>query len=49
MPFMPCCAVLFLLQRKRQAVEAVYEARALPEDHKIPGMEQGAGWSNLGQ
>jgi len=27
--------------RKRQAVEAVYEARAMPEDHKVP--EEGHG------
>ena len=34
-------------ERRRQAVEAVYEARPVPKDHKIPGEEQGAGW-NLG-
>ncbi|GMH44917.1 hypothetical protein BSKO_12874 [Bryopsis sp. KO-2023] len=28
-------------ERNREAVEAVYEARALPKDHKVPGSEQG--------
>lgn len=31
--------------RRRQAVEAVYEARPVPKDHKVPGEEQGAGWN----
>jgi hypothetical protein len=34
-------------ERRRQAVEAVYEARPVPQDHKVPGDEQGAGF-NLG-
>lgn len=34
-------------ERRRQAVEAVYESRPVPKDHKVPGEEQGAGW-NLG-
>lgn len=29
------------LERKREAVVATYEARALPKDHKVPGSEQG--------
>ncbi|MEW5307164.1 MAG: hypothetical protein WDW38_002231 [Sanguina aurantia] len=32
-------------ERKRQAVEAVYETRALPQDHKVSGEQLGAGWS----
>jgi hypothetical protein len=35
------------VQRKRQAVEAVYESRAMPEDHKV-GQEQGPHW-HVGQ
>mmetsp|Transcript_8931 Transcript_8931/g.19060 ORF Transcript_8931/g.19060 Transcript_8931/m.19060 type:complete len:208 (-) Transcript_8931:806-1429(-) len=31
-------------ERKRQAVEAVYEARPMPEDHKVPGQNQGPQW-----
>lgn len=27
-------------ERRREAVEAVYEARAMPKDHKTPGSEQ---------
>lgn len=34
-------------ERRRQAVEAVYEAKAMPSDHTVPGDQQGAGW-NLG-
>ena len=34
-------------ERRRQAVEAVYEARPVPQDHKVPGDEQGASF-NLG-
>lgn len=33
-------------ERKRQAVEAVYESKPMPQDHKVPE-QQGAGW-NLG-
>lgn len=29
--------------RRREAVQAVYESRAMPKDHKVPE-EQGAGW-----
>ena len=32
-------------ERRRQAVEAVYEARAVPKDHQVPGDQQGAGWN----
>ncbi len=28
---------LWIVQRKRQAVEAVYESQAMPSDHKVPG------------
>ncbi|KIZ03840.1 hypothetical protein MNEG_4118 [Monoraphidium neglectum] len=28
-------------ERNRRAVEAVYELRPVPEDHKVPGMKQG--------
>ena len=31
-------------ERRRQAVEAVYEARPVPQDHKVPGENQGANW-----
>lgn len=31
-------------ERKRQAVEAVYEARPIPSDHKVDGLHQGAHW-----
>ena len=31
-------------QRQRRAVEAVYEARPVPGDHKLPA-EQGGNWS----
>lgn len=31
-------------QVRRKAVEAVYEARPVPKDHKIPGVDQGASW-----
>lgn len=34
-------------ERRRQAVEAVYESKPMPQDHRVPGDEQGAGW-NLG-
>lgn len=34
-------------ERKRQAVECVYEARPVPQDHKVPGEEAGGSW-NLG-
>lgn len=40
------CA-LHLLPLPWQAVEAVYEAKPMPQDHRVPGDEQGAGW-NLG-
>jgi hypothetical protein len=33
-------------ERRREAVEAVYEAKPMPQDHKVPE-RQGAGW-NLG-
>jgi hypothetical protein len=29
-------------ERKRQAVQAVYEAKPLPKDHKVPGTEDAA-------
>ncbi|GBF98342.1 hypothetical protein Rsub_11236 [Raphidocelis subcapitata] len=29
------------LTRNRRAVEAVYELRPVPEDHRVPGMKQG--------
>ena len=29
-------------ERRREAVEAVYESRAMPEDHKVPEEGQGA-------
>lgn len=32
-------------ERRREAVEAVYEARAFPKDHKVPGSEHGAGFN----
>ena len=32
-------------ERRRQAVEAVYEARALPQDHQVKE-ERGAGWNS---
>lgn len=32
-------------ERRRQAVEAVYESRPVPQDHKAPGDMQGAGWN----
>jgi hypothetical protein len=32
-------------ERRRQAVEAVYEARPVPRDHRVPGDMQGAGWN----
>ena len=44
-PFHSPLSRLFIvptLQRKRQAIEAVYEARAVPKDHKVPGEEKGA-------
>ena len=31
-------------QRRRQAVEAVYEAKPMPGDHRVPGDESAAGW-----
>lgn len=31
-------------ERKRQAVEAVYETKPMPHDHKVPGDQQGTGW-----
>lgn len=34
-------------ERRRQAVEAVYESKPMPSHHKVPGDGQGAGW-NLG-
>jgi hypothetical protein len=43
-PTTPLAADLRLrspLQRNRRAVEAVYELRPVPEDHKVPGMKQG--------
>lgn len=39
-PHLPTAPACVPLQRKRQAVEAVYEVRAMPEDHKIPGENQ---------
>ena len=33
-------------ERRRQAVEAVYESKPMPQDHKVPGREA-AGW-NMG-
>jgi hypothetical protein len=33
-------------ERRRQAVEAVYEAKPMPKDHQVPD-DQKAGW-NLG-
>jgi hypothetical protein len=32
-------------ERQRRAVDAVYEARPVPTDHKVPGGEAGAGWN----
>ncbi len=32
------------MQRKRVAVEAVYESRALPADHKVPGDKAAGSW-----
>lgn len=33
------------MQRKRAAVEAVYESRGIPSDHKVPGEEAlGSSW-----
>jgi hypothetical protein len=32
-------------ERRRQAVEAVYETRAVPADHKVPGAEQEGAWN----
>eukprot|EP00877_Chromochloris_zofingiensis_P004677 jgi/Chrzof1/1420/Cz10g07110.t1 len=32
-------------ERQRRAVEAVYEARPVPKDHQVPGMQQGSDWS----
>eukprot|EP00879_Flechtneria_rotunda_P025864 GHRR01027518.1.p1 GENE.GHRR01027518.1~~GHRR01027518.1.p1 ORF type:complete len:110 (+),score=25.96 GHRR01027518.1:1068-1397(+) len=32
-------------ERQRRAVEAVYEARPIPGDHKVPGDMQGASWN----
>jgi hypothetical protein len=34
-------------ERKRVAVETVYESKPQPADHKVPGAKEGAGW-NLG-
>lgn len=34
-------------ERRREAVTAVYETRAVPKDHTVPSGEQGAGW-NIG-
>lgn len=31
-------------QVKREAVNAVYEARPVPKDHKVPGIDQGSAW-----
>ena len=31
-------------ERRRQAVEAVYESKPMPQDHEVPGEQQGAGW-----
>jgi hypothetical protein len=31
-------------ERRRQAVEAVYETRPVPSDHKVPGGEQAGHW-----
>lgn len=31
-------------ERRRQAVEAVYETRAMPGDHKVDGISQGGQW-----
>lgn len=46
-PSMPACAPrCFFPQRKRVAVEAVYEARAIPTDHKVPGDRSGAAWGS---
>lgn len=32
-------------ERRREAVEAVYETRAMAADHKVPDDMQGAGWN----
>jgi len=32
-------------ERKRQAVDAVYEARPVSTDHKTPADQQSAGWN----
>lgn len=34
-------------ERRRQAVQAVYESRAMPEDHKVDGLEHGTGFSHV--
>lgn len=32
--------VMLLMQSKREAVDVVYEARPLPQDHKVPGEDR---------
>ena len=32
-------------ERRREAVQAVYETRPVPTDHKVPGAEQGGQWN----
>jgi hypothetical protein len=44
-----CCLLLKCVlcvweQRKRQAVQAVYESQGLPQDHKVEDGPHGAQW-----
>eukprot|EP00210_Caulerpa_lentillifera_P007638 g7295.t1 len=32
------------VERRKEAVQAVYESRPMPEDHQVPGNEQGGFW-----
>jgi len=32
------------IERRKEAVQAVYESRAMPEDHQVPGAEKGSFW-----
>lgn len=32
-------------ERRREAVEAVYESRPMAADHKLPADQQGSGWN----